>query len=469
MIKGMYYRLRNNIALRSWDKSPFCYYEYGNREAKSLTRDQFMMLLRCDGLTDLSDVDKAELDRFVAVGLIEPCSKAEAISEWQKCRFYTNRYFPHLNWAITGKCNMNCRHCFMAADQAPLMEEFIWEECLEILDDCEECGVQNITITGGEPMLHPYFMELLREISRRHLSILDINTNGTLINEDKLKEIKEMFPDLRFKISFDGIGHHDWMRNRKGAEELAVNAIKLCKQYGFRVEVQTNIHPGNIESIVPTVELAANLGVEQIRLIRTSEAPRWKEQSEYSCIDPLEYYDLMIRLTDVMLSRNIPIDVDIWQMFRFNPANHTYFYHTIVCNPECYRDTNPICKDGRGTIALASTGELSLCNQLSGTFAKNGISLGNVKRERLKKHIEGSAYLDFVTMPVSTIKEHNKKCGECSYWLYCNGGCRAIAAATTGDVLHSDPMKCMFFEKGYLEKSEELFRKYPGWKCSNRL
>lgn len=363
---------------------------------------------------------------------------------------------------------MNCRHCFMAADQAPVMEEYTWEECLQILDDCEECGVQNLTLTGGEPMLHPHFMDLLKEISKRRLCILDINTNGTLINDDMLREIKEIFPGLRFKISFDGIGHHDWMRNRKGAEEIAIEAIKFCKQYGFRVEVQTNVHPGNIDSILPTVELSAALGVEQIRIIRTSESPRWKEQKDCSCIDPLDYYNLMLRLTEDILSRNIPIDVDIWQLLRFDPANRHYSYHTIVCNPECYRDTIPICKDGRGTIALAATGELSLCNQLSGIFAKQGISLGNVKKDPLKKHIEGSAYLDFVTMPISKIRERNADCNECAYWMYCNGGCRAIAASTTGDVLHLDPMKCLFFKKGYLEKSEALFRKYPGWICTNR-
>ena len=66
--------------------------------------------------------------------------------------------FHSLNWAVTGRCNYRCRHCFMAADNGPMLGEFTWEECLALLDECERCGVQTLTLTGGEPMLHPRFM-----------------------------------------------------------------------------------------------------------------------------------------------------------------------------------------------------------------------------------------------------------------------------------------------------------------------
>ena len=98
-------------------------------------------------------------------GLVVVCEPGDEITPWQRLRLSSTRYFPHINWSITGKCNFNCLHCFMAADNAPMMDEFTWEECLALLDEVEYAGIQTITLTGGEPMLHPHFMDLCREIA----------------------------------------------------------------------------------------------------------------------------------------------------------------------------------------------------------------------------------------------------------------------------------------------------------------
>ena len=46
------------------------------------------------------------------------CRGEENLTDWQKYRHCENRYFPKVNWMITGKCNYNCLHCFNAADNA---------------------------------------------------------------------------------------------------------------------------------------------------------------------------------------------------------------------------------------------------------------------------------------------------------------------------------------------------------------
>ena len=155
-----------------------------------------------------------------------------------------------------------------------MMEEFTWEQCLNLLDECVRCGIQTITLTGGEPMLHPRFMDIVRECEKRRLNIAEINTNGSFITEEMLDEFHALGMDVLIKISYDGIGHHDWLRNRPGAEEKAVRAIRLCKEKGFRVRVQTNVHRGNLDVMYDTVVEMDRLGVEEIRIIRTSETPR---------------------------------------------------------------------------------------------------------------------------------------------------------------------------------------------------
>ena len=89
------------------------------------------------------------------------------------------------------------------------------------------CGINALTITGGEPMCHKSFLPIIEGVYRRGMYVEELNTNGYYITQEILDRMKEIGCDPLIKISFDGIGHHDWLRNRKGAEEDALRAITL--------------------------------------------------------------------------------------------------------------------------------------------------------------------------------------------------------------------------------------------------
>lgn len=464
----MYYKLQEKIALRSWKLVPYAYYVYGIREAQRLTMEQFGLLSLCDGAHELPE--SPMLQDLLRAGMIRVCEKQENLSDWQKPRSYDNRYFPHLNWAITGKCNFNCLHCFMASDNAPMMEEFTWEQCLDLLDSCERCGVQTLTLTGGEPMLHLYFMDIVKECARRRLHIAEINTNGSFITEKMLDEFNRLDMRPLIKISYDGLGHHDWLRNSPGAEEKAIRAIQLCKSKGFSVRVQTNVHRGNIDVIYDTVAQLDVQGVEEIRIIRTTETPRWNENGKGQCLELDEYYETMLALIEKIVAGCHKINVDVWQFAYFKPERKRYYYHPVQCQCGKYQDSIPVCKGARGTIAVAHTGELSPCNQLAGTFASLGIHCGNVKQTPLHKLLSQGDYLEMVTTPVSRVREHNAVCQNCAYWEACMGGCRAISTALTKDFLHYDPAKCLFFKGGYMKKIEDAFsRADSAYRCGDDI
>lgn len=203
----MKYILNPNVALRSWRLVPYAYYIKHQRDAIGLSREQFELLSRCDGMRE---VEESELLRaLVASGLARPCEGKERLTDWQKPRVCDNRYFPSMSWMITGKCNYNCLHCFNAADNAPLMSEFTLGEAEKLIEEAEQCGINAVTVTGGEPMLHKNFFAIVEGLYAHGMYVRELNTNGFFIDDDALARLKAIDGDIRIKISFDGIGHHD--------------------------------------------------------------------------------------------------------------------------------------------------------------------------------------------------------------------------------------------------------------------
>ncbi len=449
----MHYILNENIALRSWTLVPYAYYIKGERNAKGLKRDEFEFLLSCDGAAELPSENESELARgFIKSKVIRKAHSGEKLTDWSKPRICPNRYFPAMNWMITGKCNYNCIHCFNAADNAPLQSEWSMEEANRLLDQARDCGINAFTITGGEPMLHRNFFDFLEGIYRRGMYVEELNTNGCFIDQSALDRMKSIGCVPLMKISFDGIGYHDWMRDHKGAEKSAIRAVSLCIKNGFPVKVQTNINRRNLDSILKTAELLDSMGVAEMRVIRTTEAPRWVQNAGDACLSIEEYFDEAITLWQQYAEKEHNMELTVWQFGTLYPQSKFYTLTAVNSCEGKYRASEPVCKGNRGMVAVGANGNVFPCHQMSGYYEQHGDVLGNVKRAPLAKLLSGGKYLEEVCTTLGTLRERNNKCGRCEFFERCNGGCRAVALALTGDKLGVDPTKCLFWEKRYDKK-----------------
>ncbi len=446
----MYYILNDRIGLRSWWLVPYAYYIRGQRNARGLKKEEFELLWQCDGSMDIPPSPLVE--RLVQQGFIRPCEQGEfTLSPWQRMNC-ENRYFPAMNWMITGKCNYNCLHCFNAADNAPLMAQFTLEEAEKLLDEAQQCGINAFTITGGEPMMHRDFFAIMEGIYRRGMFVEELNTNGFFIDQQALDRMKAIGCRPLIKISFDGLGHHDWMRNRKGAEENALRAIQLCKENGFRVKVQTNVHRRNVHAMLETARVMDGMGVDEMRIIRTTEVPRWNENAAGATLELTEYFDEMLKFAQAYIQEEHRMEVDVWQMMQIHPVQRCYSLRTVACKTGEYRDSLPVCRGNRGMVAITAGGEMMPCLQMTGTCEARGDRLGNVKQDGLQPHLRFGAYLNEVCTTVKALAEANPTCRDCKWFKHCCGGCRAIAYAFTGSTLGVDPSKCAFFNHGYYDQ-----------------
>ncbi len=459
----MYCVISPDIALRSWIGVPCAFYLRHRSDAVGLTREEFECLLLADGRHDLPG--DAALAGLLSRGLLEACGQGErTVSGWSRYRHYNNRYMPKMNLQLTGKCNYNCLHCFNAADNQPLQSEFTFEEVIRLLDEARDCGVHGITLTGGEPLFHPDILRMIDAIYERDMFVFDLNTNGFFLDQAFLDHLKEIGADPLVKISFDGVGYHDWMRGVPGAEEDAVRAIRLCVANGFEVMAQINLNRKNRPSMGKTLELMDELGVKVSRIIRTTEAPRWVENREGECLGVEEYYEAVLEILEQYVMKPRKASVLAWQFLHLYPEEGTFSLEPVTAFSQGrFRLNQPLCKGARGMIAIGADGNVYPCMQMSGEMEALGIRLGNVKTDGLKKLLQSGPYLDCVCQTVQNRLDRNEKCRKCAYLRYCAGGCPGLAMINPenyGDMLGIDPWKCVLFENRWWEKAEKRLKGY---------
>ena len=240
----MYYRITDHVALRRWSDIGFAIYKQGIRRPFPLSERVAGTMLLADGEHDMETDDMVLL--LVMRGLIESCEKGERPNAWSAFRAHDNACFPMMNLMITGKCNFNCLHCFNAADNAALMTEWSFEDICMLLDQARDCGVTSFQITGGKPMAYRRFLDILREIYKRDMDVFAINTNCWYLTQEALDEMKVIGCAPTMKISFDGIGFHDWIRQREGAQERTIAAMELCVENGIEVVSNTQVNRRNV-------------------------------------------------------------------------------------------------------------------------------------------------------------------------------------------------------------------------------
>ena len=451
------YILAPDVALRSWEGSPSTYIRRESARPMRLTRDMFDTALLCDGAHDLPG--SAALARLLEGGVVRHCGPEESLTNWQRHRAYPCRVTPWLALEITDRCNYNCLHCFNAADESKPQEELTFEQILTILDGAEAAGVQAVLITGGEPLLHRSFRDIVRAIYERDMFIHEINTNGSMLDQDMIDFLRSMGKLPELKISFDGLGFHDWMRGKAGAERDALRAFELCAGEHVPFRVQMNVNKVNLPSLRDSLLCLADLGAPRIRVIRTTMTPRWQKNVPDGCLSWEEYYETALENAAWYAGRHLKPELNFWHFITLKPDSRTYRLDRVRCQPSAFREELPICPTLYGMPAVGANGRIYPCLQYSGTMDFRGVCLGNVVQTGLLPLLMGDKYGSIAHARVRDRLDRGDKCAGCRYHPWCAGGCPALGYLADGkDFLKHDPSACLFFENGWAERVEKALR-----------
>lgn len=125
---------------------------------------------------------------------------------------------------LTSKCNERCIHCYIPHENKKT--DISPELFFEILDQCRELGVLNLTLSGGEPMMHKNFREFLHKCKEYDFSV-NILSNLTLLDDSIIAEMKaNRLSSVQVSLYSLKPGIHDEITQLKGSFNKTMSGIK---------------------------------------------------------------------------------------------------------------------------------------------------------------------------------------------------------------------------------------------------
>ncbi len=459
----MYYRLKSDYMLRGWKLLPTGVINRETREHQFLPTKKFAMLKLCNGLNDsesaiFDDEQRKILEELRADGYVEVKKEISPLEAVQEYKFYDNRFMKSAHWSITGKCNYKCRHCYMSAPQHKV-EEFTYEQCMDIIAQMAACGVQTISITGGEALVRKDFWKIIDALTAADIKINMIFSNGLLINDKLIAELDKRGLKSGFQISFDGInGCHDWIRGVDGAEKFTIRAIKLLREKNFPVICSYVLHKGNVHVLRDTVNKLAGLGVKYLRVSPISEDGDALGMSE-QILSTDELFNALIDYIPQYIADGAPIPISLVGVFE--GINATEYRIPMAKAPEDVNiDRNCLCGQVRNSIHIDFNGFVMPCPPM-GFNSKGMKHFSTIFDKPLKELLNDGAYMNFINTRMEDYFKANPTCAACEYKNRCSGGCRgrAMSKNDDGDLLGVDNVACKFFKGGYYDKVIALAEK----------
>ena len=455
------YLLEPDYALRGWKLVPFAIQNRIGRRTEFMERDLFLLLADCDGETEirwdqLTDKQRKIYDHWEKNHIIRRSAPGEHLNSWQEYRFYDARFKEMVHWSITGKCNYNCRHCFMSAPEGAQGEPS-WEQLMTMLEAFERCGVRNLHITGGEPMVHPDFWRLIDEIAARDFRLDTIYSNGLLVTDDFLDKLAERDIHPAIQFSFDGVGHHDWMRGVPGAEQIALDALKRCRDRKIPTSVSMVICKESKDCIRETVKLMASLGVQHMKIGAASPQGEWLKEPEHF-LKRKELFETFLSYIPQYFEDGKPISIGLEGFFSYDlPDSGAFAIHEKKV-AENYFHKAQMCGHVRRGMYVSPQGNVLPCMSMVGSPIEQ--QFPNMLEKPLEEILDtDSLYMDIVSFTIQDFMDHNPECRDCKYRTDCCGGCRATAVRDhPDDYLAKDLDVCEYFKGGWKDKKDALLR-----------
>jgi radical SAM protein with 4Fe4S-binding SPASM domain len=331
----------------------------------------------------------------------------------------TFKGFPFVvGWELTLACNLRCRHCSSSAG-APRPRELTTAEALSICDQFPALLVQEVELTGGEPLLRPDWPDIVTRLGRLGIPS-KIMSNGLAMQADTVYRMADLGV-AGVAVSLDGQADtHDSLRCQAGAFEAARNAIHRILRVGLPLTVVTTVHAGNVQDLPALLVRLQEWGVRRWQLQPVLPLGR-------SCHDesiPLhrnayeKFGSFLVNAKESAQAHGLEIV----------PSESLGYFTEIDSRDPAWRG----CPAGLLTCGITSDGRVKGCLSMP-----DDLTEGDLRQRDL-----WDIWFDPLSFSYTrrfTLAQLGPNCSFCPHASQCRGGCTAMSYGATGQP-HNDPL-----------------------------
>lgn len=161
--------------------------------------------------------------------------------------------------ALTNVCDLHCAYCYAPKHKASLNSD----QVLAWSKELDAGGNLSIGFGGGEPTLHPDFIEICKRVAGETQLAVTFTTHGHRLTPMMVKRLKNSIHFTR--ISIDGVGRtYEEQRGKQFSSLLrGVEAIANLSPFGINIVVNER----TILELDAISELAQNVGASELLLL----------------------------------------------------------------------------------------------------------------------------------------------------------------------------------------------------------
>jgi MoaA/NifB/PqqE/SkfB family radical SAM enzyme len=169
-------------------------------------------------------------------------------------------------FAITNCCIAKCSFCEIWKQQPKVFVDR--EKALAAIDRLADFGMSHLTITGGEPLLHPHVIDFVEHATKRNMNNAVLAAAPQLLmQKDILKRLEDAGCDL-LSISFDS-GDPVTMAESRRIPNIMVEmakAMEMVKKTGLKTMASVLIWNDNYNKLEEVCLRAKNMGFDFVSL-----------------------------------------------------------------------------------------------------------------------------------------------------------------------------------------------------------
>ena len=166
-----------------------------------------------------------------------------------------------VNWHCEAFCNYRCKFCYAGFEQQRMQPKIDLDTGLRIINELANQGVEKINFVGGEPMLHPYLDQWIKE-SKRVGMTTSIVSNGTKMTQEWLESMRHHLDWLGLSVDASNDQIHAIMGRSNAAEskrgesghlERALEIAKIANKLGYGIKLNTVVTSANMQDDMTSV------------------------------------------------------------------------------------------------------------------------------------------------------------------------------------------------------------------------